>query len=102
RSVNRRSSTISSVQEARPIFAWQRKSSGASAGSRPRHRGTTMVEKPSRLGRGLAALIGDMATGEGKRVAESLSSIKRLPVDFVIANRQNPRRDFDAASLEEL
>ena len=47
-----------------------------------------MAEKPSRLGRGLAALIGDMAQNEGKRVAESLNSIKRLPVDFVIANRQ--------------
>jgi len=61
-----------------------------------------MADKPSRLGRGLAALIGDMAQNEGKRVAESLNSIKRLPVDFVIANRQNPRRDFDSASLEEL
>ena len=61
-----------------------------------------MADKPSRLGRGLAALIGDMAQNEGKRVAESLNSIKRLPVDFVIANRQNPRRDFDVASLDEL
>jgi ParB family chromosome partitioning protein len=61
-----------------------------------------MAEKPSRLGRGLAALIGDMAQNEGKRVAESLNSIKRLPVDFVIANRQNPRRDFDVTSLDEL
>ena len=61
-----------------------------------------MADKPSRLGRGLAALIGDMAQNEGKRVAESLNSIKRLPVDFVIANRQNPRRDFDAGQLDEL
>jgi ParB family transcriptional regulator, chromosome partitioning protein len=61
-----------------------------------------MADKPSRLGRGLAALIGDMAQNEGKRVAESLNSIKRLPVDFVIANRQNPRRDFDGAALDEL
>jgi ParB family chromosome partitioning protein len=61
-----------------------------------------MADKPSRLGKGLAALIGDMAHIEGKRVAESLNTIKRLPVDFVIANRQNPRRDFDSAALEEL
>jgi len=61
-----------------------------------------MQEKPSRLGRGLAALIGDMATLEGARVADSASSGKRLPLEFIIANRANPRRDFDAAQLEEL
>ena len=57
--------------------------------------------KASRLGRGLAALIGDMATAEGVRVAESSGS-KRLPVDFLIANRANPRRDFAPEQLEEL
>jgi ParB family chromosome partitioning protein len=61
-----------------------------------------MNEKPSRLGRGLAALIGDMATMDSARVAESASGTKRLPVDFVIANRSNPRRDFDPDQLEEL
>ncbi|HWA20313.1 MAG TPA: ParB/RepB/Spo0J family partition protein [Devosia sp.] len=61
-----------------------------------------MNEKPSRLGRGLAALIGDMATLEGTRVAEAGGGPKRLPVEFLIANRANPRRDFDPESLEEL
>lgn len=61
-----------------------------------------MQEKPSRLGRGLAALIGDMATMEGVRVAESGGGAKRLPVEFVIANRSNPRREFDSEQLEEL
>lgn len=60
-----------------------------------------MNDKPSRLGRGLAALIGDMATMEGARLADSGNS-KRLPVDFLIANRANPRRDFDPDQLEEL
>jgi ParB family chromosome partitioning protein len=60
-----------------------------------------MNEKPSRLGRGLAALIGDMATMEGARIADSGSG-KRLPVDFLIANRSNPRREFDTEQLEEL
>jgi ParB family transcriptional regulator, chromosome partitioning protein len=60
-----------------------------------------MTDKPTRLGRGLAALIGDMAAMEGARVTES-SSGKRLPVDFIIANRANPRRTFDADQLEEL
>ena len=60
-----------------------------------------MNEKPSRLGRGLAALIGDMTPIEGARLAEG-SGGKRLPVEFIIANRANPRRDFDPDQLEEL
>lgn len=61
-----------------------------------------MTDKPTRLGRGLAALIGDMAAMEGARVTESASGSKKLPVDFIIANRANPRRTFDAEQLEEL
>ena len=62
-----------------------------------------MNEKPSRLGRGLAALIGDMAPIDGPRIAESANGgQKRLPLDFIIANRANPRRDFDADQLDEL
>lgn len=61
-----------------------------------------MTDKPTRLGRGLAALIGDMATMEGARVTESGSGAKKLPVDFIIANRANPRRTFNAEQLEEL
>ena len=61
-----------------------------------------MTDKPTRLGRGLAALIGDMAAIEGARVTESSGGSKRLPVDFIIANRSNPRRSFDAEQLEEL
>lgn len=62
-----------------------------------------MNEKPSRLGRGLAALIGDMATMEGARLADGGGGGgKRLPVDFLVANRANPRRDFDPDQLEEL
>jgi ParB family transcriptional regulator, chromosome partitioning protein len=61
-----------------------------------------MTDKPTRLGRGLAALIGDMAAIEGARVTESSSGSKKLPVDFIIANRANPRRTFDAEQLEEL
>ncbi len=61
-----------------------------------------MNERPSRLGRGLAALIGDMATMEGARLAESSGGVKRLPVDFLVANRANPRREFGSEQLEEL
>ncbi|MEQ1769228.1 MAG: ParB/RepB/Spo0J family partition protein [Devosia sp.] len=61
-----------------------------------------MNEKPSRLGRGLAALIGDMATLETTRVIDANGGQKRLPVEFLVANRANPRREFDTAQLEEL
>ena len=60
-----------------------------------------MNDRPTRLGRGLAALIGDMAIVEGARVTES-GGIKKLPVEFIIANRANPRRTFDNDQLEEL
>ncbi len=60
-----------------------------------------MNERPSRLGRGLAALIGDISTLDGVRVADPANT-KRLPVDFLVANRANPRRDFDADQLEDL
>ncbi|RYG21943.1 MAG: chromosome partitioning protein ParB, partial [Burkholderiales bacterium] len=59
-----------------------------------------MNDKPTRLGRGLAALIGDMASLEAARVTDTGSSGKKLPVDFIIANRANPRRTFDPDQLE--
>jgi ParB family chromosome partitioning protein len=61
-----------------------------------------MTDKPNRLGRGLAALIGDMATMDTTRVAESGSGVRRLPVELITANRANPRRNFDPTQLEEL
>jgi len=62
---------------------------------------SSKAEKPSRLGRGLAALIGDVAPIDGPRVSGA-SDGKRLPVDFIVANRRNPRSDFDPLLLEEL
>jgi ParB family chromosome partitioning protein len=64
-----------------------------------------MNEKPSRLGRGLAALIGDMAPIEAPpRSADNANSggPRRLPIEQLIANRANPRRDFDTDQLDEL
>jgi ParB family chromosome partitioning protein len=62
----------------------------------------TMNEKPARLGRGLAALIGDMAAVEGVRTADAANAVRRVPIGALVANRQNPRRDFDPDQLEEL
>lgn len=54
----------------------------------------------SRLGRGLAALMGDV--GDETAVLERTRSHKRLPVEFVQPNPRNPRRVFADAELDEL
>ena len=54
-----------------------------------------------RLGRGLAALIGDVAEAPSPERAPSASP-RRLPVAFLRANPRNPRKAFDAADLDDL
>ncbi|HVY51997.1 MAG TPA: ParB/RepB/Spo0J family partition protein [Devosia sp.] len=63
-----------------------------------------MTDKPSRLGRGLAALIGDMAPIEAPAAGNNNGAAgpRRIPVGQIIANRANPRRDFDTDALDEL
>jgi ParB family chromosome partitioning protein len=64
-----------------------------------------MTDKPSRLGRGLAALIGEMAPIEAPTAGNGnapASGQRRIPVGQIIANRANPRRDFDTDALDEL
>ena len=53
----------------------------------------------SRLGRGLAALIGDV--GDESSV-ERPRAQRRLPTSALRPNARNPRRSFAAADLEEL
>jgi ParB family chromosome partitioning protein len=53
-----------------------------------------------RLGRGLAALIGDSeepANGSGR-----LRSQRKIPIEFLRPNPRNPRRSFDEAELDNL
>ena len=54
----------------------------------------------SRLGRGLAALIGDV--GEESQSAERVRGQRRVPIEFLRANPRNPRRKFSENELEEL
>jgi ParB family chromosome partitioning protein len=62
---------------------------------------TTMADEArSRLGRGLAALIGDV--GEESAVVERTRSQRRVPIEFVKPNPRNPRRVFAEPELEEL
>lgn len=55
----------------------------------------------SRLGRGLAALIGD-AGNEVATVERSRFGQRRVPIEFLRPNPRNPRRSFDDDELEDL
>jgi ParB family chromosome partitioning protein len=55
----------------------------------------------SRLGRGLAALMGDVGI-ESKAVGPTARSQRRVPIEFVRANPRNPRKLFSDAELTEL
>lgn len=62
-----------------------------------------MSDKPTnnRLGRGLAALIGDVPAVEATRIPSG-DGIRRLPVEFIVASPNNPRRHFAPEDLEDL
>ena len=61
-----------------------------------------MTEEPtrSRLGRGLAALIGDV--GEPAASPDRQNANKTVPTEFLRPNPKNPRRSFDDAELDNL
>src|ERR1700744_1832312 len=52
----------------------------------------------SRLGRGLASLIGDIGTEANDRARAQ----RRLPIELLKRNPNNPRRAFSDAQLDEL
>jgi len=54
----------------------------------------------SRLGRGLAALMGDV--GEETRKVEPGRNQRSVPIEFLKPNPRNPRRNFPEIELEEL
>ena len=54
----------------------------------------------SRLGRGLAALMGDV--GEETKTVEQGRSHRRVPIEFLRPNPRNPRRNFAETELDEL
>lgn len=65
---------------------------------------TRMVEDQSRkrLGRGLAALIGDMDQPTEERAQPAAAPDARLPIEFIGRNPNNPRRQFDPDDLADL
>ena len=54
----------------------------------------------SRLGRGLAALIGDI--GAETTSTERARTQRRVPIEFLKPNPRNPRRNFSDTELDEL
>lgn len=59
-----------------------------------------MAEGNRRLGRGLAALLGDMA--EPEIATAERSGSRKVPIEFVKPNPRNPRRSFGEADLADL
>jgi ParB family transcriptional regulator, chromosome partitioning protein len=53
----------------------------------------------SRLGRGLAALIGEV---DEEPIIERARGQRRVPIEFLRRNPRNPRQDFPEAQLDEL
>ncbi|WP_165217191.1 ParB/RepB/Spo0J family partition protein [Affinirhizobium pseudoryzae] len=65
-----------------------------------------MNDDPSkrRLGRGLAALIGeiDQTVPLGEPSAKTISPDRMVPIEHITRNPRNPRRMFDEAELQDL
>ncbi|RUM24700.1 ParB/RepB/Spo0J family partition protein [Rhizobium vallis] len=55
-----------------------------------------------RLGRGLAALIGEMDQPVPVEADRAVSADRMIPIEFVSRNPRNPRRFFDDAELHDL
>jgi ParB family transcriptional regulator, chromosome partitioning protein len=62
--------------------------------------GAAAMTEHKRLGRGLAALIGDV--GDDAAPADSGRKPRRAPIESLRRNPRNPRRDFTDAELDEL
>src|SRR5215831_17115553 len=58
-------------------------------------------EGRSRLGRGLAALMGDVGI-ETTSAPERARNQRRVPIEFLKPNPRNPRRNYAEAELDEL
>jgi ParB family chromosome partitioning protein len=57
-------------------------------------------EVKSRLGRGLAALMGDV--GEEQSSIDRVRTPRRVPIEFLRPNPRNPRKTFSDPELDEL
>src|SRR3984957_20510042 len=83
-----------------PIQRSGRRSRRRKSSHHPR-RSTSVANKntPPRLGRGLAALLGDVSVPSG---GDRGPSVGAIPMDRIDPNPFQPRSDFDPAELESL
>ncbi len=56
----------------------------------------------SRLGRGLAALMGDVSDETESKTGDASRKPRRAPIENLQANPRNPRRNFTEVELKEL
>jgi ParB family chromosome partitioning protein len=61
-----------------------------------------MADERSRLGRGLAALIGDVGEESQAATPDSGRKPRRAPIEHLRTNPRNPRKNFTETELEEL
>lgn len=59
-------------------------------------------QSKKRLGRGLAALIGEMDNAEQKAEPSKVAPDHNLPIEFIVRNSENPRQQFDRDGLADL
>ncbi len=61
-------------------------------------------QSKKRLGRGLAALIGEMDNVDNNKPASQskISPDQQIPIEFVVRNAENPRQNFDHDDLVDL
>lgn len=59
-------------------------------------------EARSRLGRGLAALIGDVGVESAPSERSASRAPRRVPVEYIKPNPRNPRRSFNEDELRDL
>ena len=57
-------------------------------------------EGRSRLGRGLAALIGDIGADNATMTAERARNQRRVPIEYLRPNPRNPRKSFSDTELD--
>ena len=61
-----------------------------------------MAKEAKSLGRGLAALIGEVGDEIGTRQSGGKGGARKVPVEFLRPNPRNPRKVFEDTELEEL
>ena len=61
-------------------------------------------EKKKSLGKGLAALIGDLGEAEARNLnpSEIKTDGVKIPIEYLEPNRNQPRKTFDEDSINEL